>query len=197
MSEPIPERSMVNESEDPSLEWFTAVGTVVAPLFAGFSFTTVVVVSDNAVNFRWPGLTMLVLTIAVLVLISTVQCAYRTRVWYAQAKRHSDLKLILWKYRDPWKMGDFYREWTRRAYNWGLIFLLGGLALTLPPKDGSNIQADFRWSAFGLALLVCSWQLERVVKQWILWLLRAPKRLQRPGWFWPPADKWPSSPVRR
>lgn len=69
MSEPAPRRSTVNESGDPSLEWRNAVGTVVAPLLAGFSFTTVVVVSASAANFRWPGLTIFVLTIAVLLLI--------------------------------------------------------------------------------------------------------------------------------
>lgn len=89
------------------------------------------------------------------------------RVWYDEANQSAELKVILWKYRDPRKMGDFYHEWQRWAYSWGLIFLLASLALTLPPEKGSNMQTDFRWSAFGLALIVCSWQLVRVVKQWI------------------------------
>jgi hypothetical protein len=49
--------------------WIDSVGTVTLPLLAGFSITSVVVVSDDAGNFRWPGLTILVLTFAALVLL--------------------------------------------------------------------------------------------------------------------------------
>ena len=41
--------------------WIDSVGTVTLPLLAGFSITSVVVAADDAGNFRWPGLTILVL----------------------------------------------------------------------------------------------------------------------------------------
>ena len=49
--------------------WVDSVSSATLPLLAGFSTTAVIVVSDDAANFRWPGATILVLAIAAVVLI--------------------------------------------------------------------------------------------------------------------------------
>ena len=64
--------------------WIDSIGTVTLPLLAGFSITAVVVVSDDAANFRWPGATILALAFAALVLIVAVQCAYHAHVYFSK-----------------------------------------------------------------------------------------------------------------
>lgn len=60
--------------------WIDSVSSATLPLLAGFSTTSVVVVSDDAANFRWPGATILAFTIAAVVLIAAVQFAYHARI---------------------------------------------------------------------------------------------------------------------
>ena len=61
--------------------WINSVGTVTLPLLAGFSITSVVVVSDDPAPFRWPGATTLALALAALTLVVAVQCAYHAHVY--------------------------------------------------------------------------------------------------------------------
>jgi hypothetical protein len=61
--------------------WVDSIGAVTTPLLAGFSVSAVVVVSDDAANFRWPGAAILALAIAAVVLIAAVQCAYHARLY--------------------------------------------------------------------------------------------------------------------
>jgi hypothetical protein len=60
--------------------WVDSVSSATLPLLAGFSTTSVVVVADDAQNFRWSGWTVLFLAIAAVVLIAAVQCAYHARI---------------------------------------------------------------------------------------------------------------------
>ena len=41
-----------------------SVASVAAPLLAGFSLASVLLVSDDAVNFRWPGAAIVALAVA-------------------------------------------------------------------------------------------------------------------------------------
>jgi hypothetical protein len=68
-------------AEERLKRWINSVGTVTLPLLAGFSITSVVVVSDDAANFRWPGATILALALAALTLVVAVQCAYHAHVY--------------------------------------------------------------------------------------------------------------------
>lgn len=60
--------------------WVDSVSSATLPLLAGFSTTSVVVVADDAPNFRWSGWTVLPLAIAAVVLIAAVQFAYHARI---------------------------------------------------------------------------------------------------------------------
>jgi hypothetical protein len=142
--------------------WVDSVGTVTLPLLAGFSITSVVIVSDDAANFRWPGATVLALTVAAPVLIVAVQCAYHARVYLSQE--------------DPGReKGLNWARWTRRFYDVGIFAMLSGVALVVVPRGATDIQAGFRWAAFGLACIACLGEVIWVVLDpllrhpWLVW----------------------------
>ena len=58
-----------------------AISTVASPLLAGFSLASVIIVSDDARNFRWPGAAMLALTIAAIMLFGALQCGFMARLY--------------------------------------------------------------------------------------------------------------------
>jgi hypothetical protein len=64
--------------------WVDSVSSATLPLLAGFSTTSVVVVTDDAQNFRWSGWTILTLAIAAVVLIAAVQFSYHARIALAE-----------------------------------------------------------------------------------------------------------------
>jgi hypothetical protein len=129
--------------------WIDSVGTVTLPLLAGFSITSVVVVSDDAGNFRWPGLTILVLTIAALVLLGAVQSAYHARLYLSKDNPDYD-------------KAQYWVWWTRTLYDIGLLTLLAGLGLVVVPLHYVGREAGLRWTAAGLAL--CAFVVEFVWK---------------------------------
>jgi hypothetical protein len=144
-----------------------SVGSVASPLLAGFSLASVIVVADDAGHFRWPGAIMLALCIAAVVLIGAVQCAYNARQYLWSASEVSnwwpDMK-------ENWRREELLREeqdagfhrwqvWARRTritYDFGILALLAGLALALPPQHGTGVQNSLRWVACGVAFAACA-----------------------------------------
>lgn len=122
--------------------WINSVGTVTLPLLAGFSITSVVVVSDDAPNFLWPGATILVLVFAALVLIAAVLCVYHARI-YLPKKDPDHEKFLYWA------------KLARCVYGTGLFALLIGLALVVAPRHFAGIQDYFRVVAVILVGLAC------------------------------------------
>jgi hypothetical protein len=155
----VSEQSPAWATEDRRLKrWINSVGTVTLPLLAGFSITSVVVVSDDPKYFWWPGLTILVLTIAALALIVAVQCAYHAHLYLSK--------------RDP-ERGTGLR-WARRTrffYDLGLSAMLAGLALVVVPNPFAGRQAGFRWAAVLLAGVICLieivWKLRESTTLWV------------------------------
>jgi hypothetical protein len=120
--------------------WVDSVGTVALPLLAGFSITAVVVVSEDATNFRWPGATILVLAFAAIVLIVAVQCSYHAHIYLSK--------------KDPdHKNGVTWAKRTRWCYDAGLLALIAGMALIVAPHGATGIQGSFRWGAVALTAL--------------------------------------------
>jgi len=132
-------------------QWIRAVGDVTTPLLAGFSVASVIVVSDDAGNFRWPGATILVLAIAAITLIAAVQCAYHTRLYLSA---------------DP-KWGARWAAGTRIFYHSGIVALLAGLGLALAPQHGSSTEAGLRWSAMSITLLACAGESIVIILFWV------------------------------
>ena len=58
-----------------------SVGSVAAPLLAGFSFTLVGLVLASPDRIRWPGASLVLLTAAGLSHVTAVQCAAWAREW--------------------------------------------------------------------------------------------------------------------
>ena len=141
-------------SNEEDLRWVHAVGDVTIPLFAGFSVTSVIVVSDDAGNFRWPGPTILVLAIASVSLVAAVQCAYHARMYSAQPEASPADK------EKPWSIG------TRIFYHCGIVMLLAGLGLALAPLSDKGIAHYLRWIATCIASLAALGQVVFIFEFW-------------------------------
>ena len=144
-----------------------SIGSVASPLLAGFSLATIILVSSNAKSFRWPGAAILVLTIAAVTLIGTVQFAYNARQylwsgadvlnWWPEMASSSELETLLRdEQAEAFHRWERWASWTRVAYSCGIIALVAGLALALPPKHGSGVQDSLRWIGAGVAFFACA-----------------------------------------
>lgn len=153
-------RRAASESLD---AWIKPVGETAAPVLAGFSVTVVIVVSDDAKNFRWPGWAILALAIAAIALIAALQSAK-----YAREKRWpgaNRTRTPKWWKRIPYfgkyfnlpprERTEFWQKWTRRFYHLGLAALLAGLAFSLAPPNNAE-QESFRWAASVLSFAACA-----------------------------------------
>jgi hypothetical protein len=144
-------RAKVKPTEARLTKWVDSVGAVTLPLLAGFSITSVVVVSDDAMSFQWPGATILALAFAALVLVAAVQCAYHARVYLSDTE-------------SDYEIGLRWAKRTRRFYDAGLFALLISLGLVVIPRHVAGIQDYFRLAAAALACvaLLCE----------AIWILR-------------------------
>ena len=145
--------------------WVDSVSSATLPLLAGFSTTSVVVVADDAPNFRWSGWTVLPLAIAAVVLIAAVQFSYHARIalseWCAREGEEglSTPSQVIRQQDADYKRGVFWAKWTRRAYDVGLLALLLGLGLAVAPYHVTGGEANARWCAAAFAFLACVWEL--------------------------------------
>lgn len=144
-----------------------SLGSVASPLLAGFSLASVILVSDDSANFRWPGTVVFALAAAAVLLIAAVQFGYNARryfwsaanvrEWWPDVAEDSDREAVLREEQaiafDQWKT---WTLWMRMTYNLGVLALLVGLALALPPRYGTDTQADWRWAAVWLVLAGCA-----------------------------------------
>jgi hypothetical protein len=144
-----------------------SVGAVASPLLAGFSLASVILVSDDAGNFRWPGAVVLALAIAAATLIGAVQCAYNARQylwsaddvhnWWPDMEEGSEReRLLRGEQSEAFHRWEAWARWTRITYNCGILALLAGLALALPPQHGVGMQDGLRWAASGLTFAACA-----------------------------------------
>lgn len=145
-----------------------SVGTVGSSLLAGFSLASVIVVTSEGGKFRWPGATVLALTTAAVLLIASVQCTYNTREflwsgadvrqWWPELQEDSELETRLREEQDKaFSQWQVWAKWARTANGVGVLILLAGLALALPPPP-VGAQGGLRWAAFGVAAAGCAGQ---------------------------------------
>ena len=159
-----------------------SVGGVAAPLLAGFSLASVIVISQDAENFRWSGAAIPGFTIAAIALVGTVQCAFNARqyiwsgadvqAWWPEIKEHSGQEERLRAEQDQaFDRWQAWTAWTRRTYALGIFALLTALAFALPPHHNLGVQGSLRWVASGIGfaasagmaywIVVNFWQVSR------------------------------------
>ncbi len=163
--------------------WVDSIGSATLPLLAGFSTTSVVVVSDDAGNFRWPGATILALAIASVVLIAAIQFAYHARIYLSEWSGQKDREPLpspsqasgsddagkqnanSAQQKSDYELGLRWTKWTQRAYHIGIVTLVLGLALAVAPHGTTGAEGTLRWCAFGLAAVTCAVEAIYVVRQ--------------------------------
>jgi hypothetical protein len=144
-----------------------SLGSVAAPLLAGFSLASLVAISDDAPNFRWPGAAILSLVIAAIALIGAVQCSFNARQyiwsaaevveWWPDMEEGSPREVRLRNEQDlAFRRWKAWVKWARTTYDVGILSLLTALALTIPPPHSAGIQSSLRWGASGVAFAACA-----------------------------------------
>jgi hypothetical protein len=159
-----------------------SVASVASPLLAGFSLASVLLVSDDAGNFRWPGAAILALAIASIALIGAVQFGFNARQylwsaadvagWWPDMKEGSEREDLL-RAEQATAFGRWrvWTKWTRRAYDLGILAILAALGLALPPPHDIGAQATLRWAASGIAFSACAGE--------AIWILAASRQWLR------------------
>jgi hypothetical protein len=156
-----------------------SLGSVASPLLAGFSLTSVIVVSVDSDKFRWPGAVLLALTVAAVTFIGSVQCAYNSRQylwsgaevrdWWPEMDQDTGLERQLrGQQAEAYFLWEAWAKWTRWTFNCGILALLVGLGMGLAPKQGNGTQENLRWVALGIAFAACAGE--------VSWLIVASSR---------------------
>jgi hypothetical protein len=156
-------------------EAIDTVTTIAAPLLAGFSIATIGVVGASSDKFRWPGIALIFLTGAALLLVGSVQCGF-----HARAHRYSPANIKDWwpadeltpirlerLQREQWINMRLWRRWIGRAkiaYDIGIVALALGVAAVLAPpghernpvtllvQGDQSRQSGWRWAAAAIAV---------------------------------------------
>ena len=160
-----------------------AVHFVAAPLLAGGALALIGVIMADRDKFRLPEAAVLVLTLAVIALVTSVQLGFQARRWL-----YSGADVAAWwgpqdlpereaKLRGD-QQGDFAR-WQRRinhaviAFNSGITLLAAGVALCLaPPVHASTSGSVALWIASVLTGLAALAELGYLLTQTPLFIRR-------------------------
>jgi MFS family permease len=121
------------------------LGSVAAPLLAGFSLTLVIYTLTSTASFRWPNAVLALILAAALSLITAVQCAMVAR-FYAVPDGPASERL---------RLMASHALWARRVeklYNAGILLLLTGITVALVPP-GSLAEMGARPAAIVVGLL--------------------------------------------
>lgn len=167
-------RSAPSVSNEDLRRWIDRVGDATIPLFAGFGFATLIVVCEDSSKFRWPALTIFVLTIASVSLIVSVQGRHQARMYLPtledfQAQRESKGPPANWENEKSYeyKRARLSGQGTRLTYHAGIVSLLAGLALALAPPGGTAIDYALRWSSSAIAFAACLLEFGSTLRQWV------------------------------
>jgi hypothetical protein len=169
------------------------LSTIAAPLLGGFSVALAGVVMQADEAFRFPGVALLLLSIATVLLLLCVQCGFWARHHFAtpdqmiawwrdyEASPQRQRMVVLEQRRSY----DLYKRWAgraRRAYRYGILAFMAGIMVTLVP-EGTGWQPRIRWAAVAV--------MGAAVVAEVLWMASASPRLRRrlpqslANWFVP------------
>jgi hypothetical protein len=150
-----------------------SMGTIAAPLLAGFSLAAFVVIfTIKATDVRYRDVAALLLLLAAVLLVMAVQATFWARQyqvtpaqlkeWWQDADKQYRLDML--KIEQAEHMASF-QTWSRRAgtvYNFGLLCLLAGLTVLAIPPVKENPPA--RWLAVGVGAIAFVLELGWVIK---------------------------------
>ncbi|MEU1755639.1 hypothetical protein ABZ436_23680 [Micromonospora matsumotoense] len=190
-------------------------GGIAAPLLAAAAITLLGLVLQIEANLRWPGLSLLLLGVASVLMLRAVQCNALARgyavtpaeafAWYPDADDPQRRRVVfqeLARHRAAWR---FWVGRARRHYNLGVLFLLLGTVVILVPAEARALT-PVRWLAIGVVGLGCAVEVGSMVlgrqrpgwwSRWwsvepgLRWYARVPARVVR--WMTPPDPPVPPS----
>ncbi|MEV4835744.1 hypothetical protein AB0K05_14535 [Nonomuraea sp. NPDC049486] len=160
---------------------------VAAPLLVAAGVAMIGVVGADREQFRWPGMTLLFLSIAMIVLVGSIQYGFQARAllysagdledWWGAADLERHEETLRSRQREE------FRQWKIKIgkavllYNVGVAMLGAGLSLCVaPPADAGAGEAIPRWIACALvgaaAVAEFGWAV----------LARQDFQLHRPAW---------------
>jgi hypothetical protein len=139
-------------------EALNSMGTIAAPLLAGFSLAAMVqTLTIKASEARWPDVALLLFMLAAALFVTAVQAmfwgrGYQTtpqeiRDWWPDAKEHERLKQLR---REQKRHAAGFRMWSNRArvtYSAALLCLLAALTILAVPPESYGQAPFWRWLA--------------------------------------------------
>ncbi len=173
------------------------MGSVAAPLLAGFSLTLLILIITNPDAFRWPGPVLVALAFAAVTLISVVQFTFWARSctvtpdelksWWPDLETEERRVVVRG---EQLAHERARRTWSRRArwsYRLGIITLLLGMAIALIPPGHVTTA---RWIASSVVLLGLLFE--------VLWVIAAFGHNRGKNWSWAewfsPTSPWKEPP---
>lgn len=139
-----------------------SMGSVSAPLLAGFSLSITTIVLTTSDALRWPGITAAFSTFAALALIASVQFAFWAkqnvatpsdmREWWDDSDTPAGRPFRITELERYRKVYNAYSRRARLTYDLGIVALLASLGSALAPPTHAN-QPFLRWTSAGVVLI--------------------------------------------
>ncbi|GEM_PF-5660741 len=140
-----------------------SVGSVAAPMLAGFALTLLTLVVVSGKELRWPNLVLLGFALAAVLLINAVQFSFWARQYAVKPSEaiewHPDFETQEGREavrRDLWSDYARFGVWAKRArfaYNLGTVVLLASVSGALVPDGPLGQVPVARWLAVAVPLL--------------------------------------------
>ena len=139
-------------------EALNSMGTIAAPLLAGFSLAAMVqTITIRTSEARWPGVALLLFMLAAVLFVIAVQAMFWAREyqtnpqeikdWWPDAEDPERLKQLR---REQKRHAAGFRMWSLRArvtYSAGLLCLLAALTILAVPPESYEQAPFWRWLA--------------------------------------------------
>ncbi|MFE5718735.1 hypothetical protein [Streptomyces erythrochromogenes] len=152
------------------------MGSVAAPLLAGFSLTLLGLILQVQQHVRWPDLALLLLGLPVVAFLGSLQYAMRAQefdvtpadasLWHPDLATSAERRDLV--HEEIRAHRAAHVRWAARArtlYNFGICFLLAGLAVMLVPP---GTPTPVRWAAVGVVLAGLLGELGLMFAGWCL-----------------------------